>query len=121
MKKTITKAVAAAILMLCVNPLYGGAEHEHGHNCIQDKIGETEAKEFALKEIKRLVVKKKLEASWSDAEVYGVNQRVFKSMPEWIVAFKNPKEANLERQNLYIFVTQYAEITGVSFLLDVAH
>lgn len=115
MKKTITKAVAAAILMLCVNPLYGGAEHEHGHNCIQEKIGETEAKEFALKEIKRLVAKKKLGASWGSVEVYGVSQQVLKSMPEWIVAFKNQKETNLERQHLYIFITQYAEITGVNF------
>lgn len=115
MKKTITQVAVAAILTLLVNPLYGSSGHEHGDGCIQEKIDEAQARETALKEAKRLVAKKKLDASWSDAQIDGVNQQIFNSMPEWIVALKNIKETNQKRQNLYIFITQYAEITGVNF------
>ena len=117
MKKMITKVAVAAILTLGVNPLYAGAghDHEHGHSHAQEKISEAKAKEIALKEMRRYVLKGKLEKSWESTPVKSAKQQVFKSVPEWVVAFKNQNETNPEQQNLYIFVNQYGEIIGANF------
>ncbi len=117
MKKIITKVAVAAILTLGVNPLYAGAghDHEHGHSHAQEKISEAKAKEIATKEMRRYVLKGKLEKSWESVPVNSAKQQVFKSVPEWVVAFKNQNETNPEHQNLYIFVNQYGEITGANF------
>lgn len=115
MKKIITKVAVAAILTFGVNPLYAGAGHDHGHSHSQEKISEAKAKEIALKEMRRYVLKGKLEKSWEGAPVNSAKQQVYKSVPEWVVTFKNQKEPNPKQQNLYIFVNQYGEIMGANF------
>ncbi|MFA7353251.1 MAG: DUF6488 family protein [Sulfurimonadaceae bacterium] len=115
MKKIITKVAVAAILTLGVNPLFAGAGHDHSHSSSKTKINEAKAKEIALKEMRRYVLKGKLEKSWEGAPVNSAKQQVYKSVPEWVVTFKNQKEPNQKQQNLYVFVSQYGEITGANF------
>ncbi|MDQ1244521.1 MAG: hypothetical protein QG565_861 [Campylobacterota bacterium] len=117
MKKMITKVAVAAILTLGVNPLYAGAghDHEHGHSHAQEKISEAKAKEIATGQMKKYILNGKLDKSWESVSIESIKQQVYKSVPEWVVAFKNQKETNPERQNLYIFVNQYGEMLGANF------
>jgi hypothetical protein len=115
MKKIITKVAVAAILAFGVNPLYGGAGHDHSHSSSKTKINEAKAKDIALKEMRRYVINGKLDKSWEGAPVNSAKQQVYKSIPEWVVTFKNPKESKPEQQNLYVFVSQYGEIMGANF------
>lgn len=117
MKKTITKVAVAAILTLGVNPLYAGAghDHDHGHSHSKVKINEAKAKEIAIKEVKKYTADGKLDKSWENVSIDTIKQQIYQSVPEWVVAFKNQKELNPKRQNLYIFVNQYGEMTGANF------
>lgn len=115
MKKIITKVVVAAILTFVVNPLYGGAGHDHSHGHSKTKINEAKAKEIAVREVKKYTFNGKLDKSWERVSIENTKQQVYKSVPEWVVTFKNQKEPNPKQQNLYVFVNQYGEISGANF------
>lgn len=119
MKKIITNAAFAAVLTLSVSPLYASGNHDHGHDHghshSKTVVNETKAKGVAMRQLKTLVQSSKLDKSWAGVAVHSVNKQTFNSMPEWVFAFKNDKEPNQERRNLYIFVNQYGEMTGANF------
>jgi hypothetical protein len=115
MKKIITKVAVAAILAFGVNPLYGGAGHDHSHSSSKTKINEAKAKEIAIKVVKKYTLDKKLDKSWENVSIDTIKQQTYQSLPEWVVTFKNQKELNPKRQNLYVFVNQYGEMTGANF------
>ncbi len=115
MKKIITKVAVAAILTLGANPLFAGAGHDHSHSSSKTKISEAKAKEIATGEMKKYVLVGKLDKSWENISIESTKQQVYKSVAEWVFTFKNQKETNPERQNLYVFINQYGEMSGANF------
>jgi hypothetical protein len=115
MKKIITKVAVAAILTLGANPLFAGAGHDHSHSSSKTKISEAKAKEIATGEMKKYVLVGKLDKSWENVSIDTIKQQTYQSVPEWVFAFKNQKETNPERQNLYVFINQYGEMSGANF------
>lgn len=115
MKKIITKVAVAAILTLGVNPLYGGAGHDHSHGHSKIKINEAKAKDLAIRVVKKYTLDGKLDKSWENVPIDTVKKQTYQSVPEWAVTFKNQKASDPKKQNLYIFVNQYGEMTGANF------
>ena len=121
MKNIITKTALAAILTLGLNPLYAGAGHshehgdDHGHSHAKTKINKIKATEIAQIIVKNYAIDGKLEKSWINVTVDSVREQTYKSMPEWVFTFKNPKESNSKHQSLYIFINEYGEMTGANF------
>ena len=117
MKHLTLKAALAAVLTLGLNPLYAGPghNHDHGHSHENVKIGEAEAKAISLKQVEHYLKTDKLEKSWSGVPVHAVEQKLFKSGPEWVVSYKNTQVKDPGKQVLYIFISQYGKLTGANY------
>ncbi|MBU1658938.1 hypothetical protein KKG72_07805 [bacterium] len=118
MRKIITSVAMATFLALGINPLYAGSGHsheDHGHSHGNSKVNEAQAKQIATQQLNSYVAHGKLDKSWKNIPVHNIEQKKFHGNPEWVFTFNNPNEVKANQKNLYIFVNQYGEMTGVNF------
>lgn len=75
---------------------------------------ETVIRQMATSEVKQLVGKGKLDASWKDVEAGKAEQRITKGIKEWVITFNNPKEKDATKQNLYVFLTSTGDFVAAN-------
>lgn len=100
-------SVLIASSLLTSSPAMAGTGHEHGPggSHTSGPITSETAIKRAEKQLQTLVTKGKLEKSWASVKSTGATQKDFGKGPEWIVSFKNDKEADASKQTLYVFYT----------------
>lgn len=115
MKKLIKTSLMTALLACSFNPLYASGSHDHGgHSHAQKEVTKEYAQNIATKEIKRLVQHDKLDSSWTNSPVSNMEKKKFNNTTEWVISYKNNKIQDVKKQNLYVFINLYGEITGVN-------
>lgn len=78
--------------------------------CTKDEVVDG-AKKF----LPTAIEKARLAPTWKDAVLGSAEQKKFKGGTEWVVTFRNDKEADKEKQTLYIFVAMNGALSGVNF------
>lgn len=117
MKKLMKTSLMAALLAFSFNPLYAGGNHDHsghGHSHNQEKVTKSYAQNKATKEIKSLVQRNKLDASWLKIPISNTKQKKYNNKMEWVISYENKTMKDEKKQNLYVFVNLYGKITGIN-------
>ena len=115
MKKLIRTSLITAVLACSFNPLYASGSHDHGgHSHAQKEVTKEYAKNVATKEIKSLSQRGKLDKSWINTPMLNMKQKKYNNEMEWVVSYKNDNIKDPNKQNLYVFINLYGEITGVN-------
>ncbi len=104
--RTFTSILIASSLLIAA-PAIAGTGHEHGPggSHTSGPITSEIAVKRAEKQVQTLITKGKLDKSWASVKSVGATQKDFGKGPEWIVSFKNDKEADPAKQTLYVFYT----------------
>ncbi|WP_324172841.1 DUF6488 family protein [Sulfurimonas sp.] len=94
--------------------IHGG--HGHSHSApIKAEINKTRVQEIATQEVKRLIINKKIDSSWSAIPISNIKKTKYNYNNEWVVSFENSKIKEKDKQTLYIFVSNYGKITGTNY------
>jgi len=101
------------LLVFSVNGLYAHGPGGAGHGP-RTEITESQAGEQATKLVAAIVKQGELDVSWAQVQPAEVKKRIFKGQPEWIITFNNPAEKDLEKQNLYVFLSPYGDYIGAN-------
>ena len=118
--KILIKAMLISVA-LSFTTLYAGDGHSHsGHNhvshdALQKEMTNTAVKKIAKQEVKRLASKKKIAKSWKSMPISKIGRTHHADTNDWVVVFENLKIKNKARQNLYIFVSVYGDVTGANY------
>ena len=112
----ISSAILASSLFLTF-PAFAGAGHEHGpgssHN--HGPISSASAIKKAEGQVRSLIERGKLGKSWAGIRASEANQKDFGKGIEWVVTFKNAKEADPTKQILYVFYTLNGSYLATNF------
>ena len=110
--KLLKIAIFTLLLTLGFSPLaaHGGA---HIHN--SSEIPEAKVKDIASAYVDKLINDGKIERSWSKSSIINSEKKKFNKNIEWIVSFGNDYLSNVEKQILYIFVSQDGKVTGANY------
>jgi len=114
---TIIKTTLMTVLLAySFNPLYASGNHDHGHGHSHDrqKITKSYAQNKATKEIKILIQLGKLDKNWMNIPILNMTQKKYNNEMEWVISYKNNTIKDAKKQNLYVFINLYGEITGVN-------
>jgi hypothetical protein len=114
MKKLIKTSLMTALLACSFNPLYASGNHGNGHSHDKQKVSKSHAQNKATKEIKKLIKAGKLDGSWINTPISNMEQKKYNNEMEWVINYKNNTIKDVKKQNLYVFVNLYGEITGVN-------
>jgi hypothetical protein len=114
MKKLIKTSLMTALLACSFNPLYASGNHDHGHSHDRKEVSKLDVQNVAAKEIKRLVKRGKLDNGWINSPVSNMEKKKYNNEMEWVIRYKNNSIQDVKKQNLYVFVNLYGEITGVN-------
>ena len=132
MKNLIKTTVALIVMGLGTlnaeehhNHSHTGHDHNHAHKhgphkkgdskvAVQIKANEASIEKNAKQEIKKLVLKKKIPASWTDVVMQKMEKTKNKTN-DWKVSFNNPKIVNKAKQTLYVFVSAYGKVVAVNY------
>ena len=99
-------------LFVSVAPVYAGPGHSHGP---ATPISENDAVQTATKIVSLIVQKGKIDKSWAAVKSAQVEKKKNQYGHEWVVTFNNPKEADLSRQVLYVFLSLDGQYLGANF------
>ncbi len=115
MKNLIKTSLIASFLACGFNPLYAGANHEHGHEYSQKEVNKEFAQKEASKKVQNLITAKKIDQSWLKAPILDTKKEKFGDHFEWVVSYKNIDIKDAKKQTLYIFVNMHGKITGANY------
>ena len=111
--KSLLKIVAFIALLTFGNSTLsahgGGSTHRH------EGISEAKIKSIANVHMLKLINEKKIDKSWSKSSIINSEKKIFDKKIEWVVSFGNDYLSNVEKQILYIFVSQDGKITGANY------
>lgn len=96
MKNFITGTLILFSLFLTL-PSYAGSGHSHGPVSVE------KVKVKALKKVKYLATKGKIDASWASVTASKAKKKTFGQNEEWVVSFSNNTIKDKAKNNLYIF------------------
>ena len=115
MKKLLT--ILFMTFLLPTGQLLAGAGHSHGpdggHS--MGPISGEKVIEVAFKVVKKLIEKKKIDASWAEVKVASSQQKTFSKGPEWVVSIVNKKVLDASKQTLYLFFTLDGHYIAANF------
>jgi hypothetical protein len=104
---------AALGLLLGATPAMTVLAHpDHKHEAPRPEIDAEAAKARATEELARLVTKKKLEPSWQEATIKGIEKREGKKGWEWLATFDNKAVAG---KVLYVFLKPSGDFVAANF------
>lgn len=90
--------------------------HNHPkHELLDEAKCSTEIQEIAKKEVKRLVLEKKVPKSWKSASILKMGKAQNAFTDDWVVVFENLKIKNKTKQNLYIFIGAYGDFAAANY------
>lgn len=99
------------LMMGTANP--ASAHPGHKHEKPRPEIDEQAATARAKEEVGRLIEKKKIDASWSDAGLKSIEKKPFKKSWEWLAIFEN--QAAPKDKLLYVFLKPSGEFVAANF------
>ena len=112
MKRLLKIVAFIALLTIGISTLSahgGGSTHKH------EGISEAKIKSIASEHMLKLINEKKVDKSWSKSSIINSEKKIFNKKVEWVVSFGNDYLSNVEKQILYIFVSQDGKITGANY------
>jgi hypothetical protein len=105
--------MAALEILLAATPATTVLAHpDHKHEAPKPDIDAEAAKSRATEEVARLVTKKKLEPSWQQATIKGLEKRETKKGWEWLATFDNKAVAG---KVLYVFLKPSGDFVAANF------
>lgn len=121
--------VIVVTLLITLSTLYAGDGHNHSHDghshdtheyshgyeALKNEIGKKTVEEIARKEVKRLVLERKIHSSWKTVPISKIGKTHYSDTTDWKVGFTNLKIKNKKRQTLYIFVSVRGKVTGANY------
>ncbi|CAA6808657.1 MAG: Unknown protein [uncultured Sulfurovum sp.] len=134
--KKFMKITVATLCVMGLTPLNAEEHHDHDHKehvhsddkghthgprkegdsvylrAMKENIANIEVN--AKKEVEKLVLKKKIPASWSSVEV-AKTEKTTNNTDDWAVSFKNGKIKDSSKQTLYVFVSAYGKVVGANY------
>ncbi len=78
------------------------------------EIAEAQAGERASTIVNEIIDDGRLNASWSNVEPTEIKKRTYDGEIEWLVIFRNEKEANPRKRMLYISLSLYGDYYGAN-------
>lgn len=113
--RTLSTALFVSTLFLG-SPVFAGTGHDHGPDGSHSHgpISFASAVKKAERQVQSLVVRGKLDKSWSGIKAAEANQKDFGKGQEWVVSFKNEK-AEAGKQTLYVFYTLTGSYLATNF------
>ena len=102
MKNYITGTLILFSLVLTL-PSYAGSGHSHDQGHSHGPVSVEKVKAKALKKVKYLATKGKIDASWESVTASKAEKKMFGKNEEWVVSFSNSKIKDKTKNNLYIF------------------
>lgn len=114
----MTKLIRALLLFLALTftTLYAKNGYDYYYygngGATYKKLNKTSIIKIAKAEVKRLTMKKKIPKSWRSLPISKIHKS---NNDDWIVTFNNVKIKKRSKQNLYIFVDIYGQITGANY------
>ena len=117
MKKLLKTSLITVVLACAFNPLYAGGNHDHGHGHSHAKkeVSKSYVQKLAKVEVRRLFQQNKIDASWIDTSIKDTVKKNFQGHMEWVVSFNNKSIKDAKKQNLFVFIDLYGEITGANY------
>lgn len=94
--------------------VFAGPGSDHSHEPAAP-ISEDKALKTASDILTNMVKKGKIGSSWGTVKPEKIIQKTFKSEPEWVVTFDNPKVENKDQQTLYVFLSLSGHFLGANF------
>ena len=130
----ILMKITVALIVVGLGILNAGEHHNHSHAghdhnnahkhgphkkgdskvAVQMKANEASIEKNAKQAIQKLVLKKKIPASWTDIVMQKMEKTKNKTN-DWQVSFNNPKISNKEQQTLYVSVSAYGKVVAVNY------
>ena len=118
MKKLLkTLLISVAI---SATTLFAGAGHSHshdgghGHSHAPKKVSKERVEKIAKIQRDRLVKHDKIEKSWSDVSISSLDKKKYGHHMEWVAVFTNSSVKDADKQKLYVFISEFGEITGAN-------
>jgi hypothetical protein len=114
----MTMKFNAILLALAMVLSSGGSalahpEHEHEHRAPRAALSEDAAKARAKEEVARLISVSKVDGSWKDVAIKGIEKRTHKDSWEWVATFEN---ATAKKDKvLYVFLTPQGDFVAANF------
>ena len=118
MTKLLKNILLTVVLACTINPLYAGSGHNHeghGHSHAHVEISKSQAQEIARLKLSKVLQSKKIDQSWSKAQLISTKIKKFQYSREWVIEFQNTKIENKEEQIIYVFVSLSGEVTGANY------
>lgn len=109
--------IAALSLSFLLSGAYAiaGAGHDHGHSHAQVPVSQEAAKLNASRIISTLIEADKIDESWVAVKAESVEKKMLNGSPEWVVTFLNENIADMDKQRLYVFLTEGGEYIAVNY------
>lgn len=102
MRNIITGTLILFSLVLTI-PSYAGSGHSHDSGHSHGPVSVEKVKVKALKKVKYLATRGKIDASWSSMTTSKAEKKTFGKNEEWVVSFSNSKIKDKAKNILYIF------------------
>lgn len=116
--KNLLKSLAL-LAAISSTTLFAGSGHshdgEHGHSHALVKVSEEKVKQIAKRELQGLIKRSKIDKSWSSIEAQSTEKKSFGGKMEWVAVFMNESVKDIKKQKLYVFVSEYGEVTGANY------
>lgn len=116
--KNLLKSLAL-LAAISATTLFAGSGHshdaEHGHSHASVKVSEEKVKQIAKRELQGLIKRSKIDKSWSSIEAQSTEKKSFGGKMEWVAVFMNESIKDIKKQKLYVFVSEYGEVTGANY------
>ncbi|MFT5657473.1 MAG: hypothetical protein ACI9KN_000746 [Gammaproteobacteria bacterium] len=112
----IQSVILSLSLFLFSFSALAGAGHDHGGS--QVPVTQAEAEKVATRSIQGLVEAGKIDSSWNSVQIAESLKKTFGGNMEWVISFKNKNISELEKQNLYVFLTLSGEYLGANYTGD---
>ncbi|MDH5324698.1 MAG: DUF6488 family protein [Gammaproteobacteria bacterium] len=94
---------------------HGDSGHDDGHGHAHGPVSQDQAEKAAFSQIKRLVKKGKIDASWNQAKLAKAEKRKFGKKLEWVISFNNDKIKDSGKKTLYVFLSLSGEYVAANY------
>jgi Family of unknown function (DUF6488) len=114
----MTKSIKTTLILLALTFTTLSAKNGYDYyyygngGATYNKLNKSSISKIAKKEIKRLILEKKLPKSWKSMPITKIKKS---NSNDWMVIFNNLKIRNKSKQNLYVFVDLYGHVEGANY------
>jgi hypothetical protein len=101
--------------LLAGTSVMAGSGHSHGFGGPVIPVDESAAERNAGIVIASLVSRGKVDESWGAVKANSIEKQTLNGKPEWVVVYVNKNITNIEKQKLYVFLTESGSFIAVNY------